>query len=38
MACNCKKPKTPPPPTSRMVVTESKKVDNIVDRLKELMK
>lgn len=38
MACNCKKTKTPPPPTNKVMVTESKTMDNnIIDKLKTMM-
>lgn len=38
MGCNCKKTKTPPPPpTNKVVVKETKQIDNIVERLRQLM-
>jgi hypothetical protein len=40
MGCGCKKPKTPSPtpPSNKVVVKESKEVDNIVNRLNTLLK
>ena len=37
MGCTCKKTKTPPPPTNKVVVKETKQIDNIVERLRQLM-
>ena len=37
MGCNCKKTKTPTPPTNRVVVKETQQINDIVDKLKKLI-